>query len=119
MKKILRIIRQKFLELLAGYRFAAMIIAAAAIALLLTSISITIYISSGAINVDLSRPGYEKVREDTSGDIEPEEPFPSSGPIDDSVRVDLLRRFDNLQADLNQMNDFGGDALSDKSLELE
>ncbi|GHU08074.1 hypothetical protein FACS189431_3670 [Alphaproteobacteria bacterium] len=119
MKKFFICVWQKVLELVARYRFAVMIILATAIALLLTSISITIYISSGAINVDLSRPGYEKVREDTAGDVEVEAPFPSSGPVDDSVRMDLLRRLDNLQADLDQMNDFGGDTLSDKSLELE
>jgi len=102
----------------ARYQFASMILIALIIAGALISVSIYIYIASGAINIDLSRPGYESIRDDTVAQPEAEPPFPSTGEIDEAVRADFLRRLNIYQAGLQQMNDFGGDSLSDESLNL-
>jgi hypothetical protein len=102
---------------LSGYRFAIMIAGAVILTIILTSISITIYISSGAINIDLSRPGYESVREETTIE-ESEPPFDATGPIDKTVADDLNRRLEKIQAHLLEMNSFSGETLSDEALDL-
>jgi hypothetical protein len=108
---------EETIKKLAPYRFAIMIAGVALLASALTAISITVYIASGAINIDLSRPDYESVRSDVVSN-ENEPPFGASGPVDKSVIDDLSRRLDNIQTELSGMNDFSGESLSDEILNL-
>lgn len=118
-KKFLRKFSQGAWGLIQRHQFAFLVSSAVLVAAILTTISVVIYVMSGAINIDLSRPGYESVRDETADAPEDDMPFSSSGKIDDDARNDFLRRLEAYQTEMNQMNDFGGDSLSDKSLNLE
>jgi hypothetical protein len=109
---------QTLLAKASNYRFAIMIAAAVMVTAILTSISITVYIASGAINIDLSRPGFETVRQDIEDNSETA-PFSPTGPIDQSTIDDFNQRLENIKTDLNQMNDFSVEAISDQALNLE
>ncbi|MDR3125947.1 MAG: hypothetical protein LBU20_02680 [Candidatus Nomurabacteria bacterium] len=100
---------------LARSQFAVMITAAVLLTAALTTVSIWIYISSGAINIDLSRPGYEKIRAETLSE-EPSSQFLSSGPIDRNVIETFNGRVEALQTELNSMNNFSSDVVSDEAL---
>lgn len=119
-KKRIKKTRERFIEFIIRHQFPVMILGVILITIILTSTSIALYVSSGAINIDLSRPGYESIRHDTAQDEgDDEEPFSASGAIDGEARDDFLRRINNLQSDMEQVNNFGGDSLSDQSLNLE
>jgi hypothetical protein len=109
--------KPRWIEKAKHYRFAIMIGGAVALSLILTTISITIYIASGAINIDLSRPDYETVRENVES-AEEAVPFSPTGPIDRSVIDDFNRRLNNIRAEIDQMNDFSPEDLSDAALDL-
>ncbi|MDR2524437.1 MAG: hypothetical protein LBC95_02770 [Candidatus Nomurabacteria bacterium] len=110
--------REKFINLVARHTFPFMILAAVLVAAILTTISITIYISSGAANIDLSRSGYESVRENIIESEEDEAPFPVTGAIDAAAVEDFIQRANKLQVELDKMNDFGGEPLDDAALNL-
>lgn len=108
---------KKFISKLGNYKFALMITIAVAVAVVLSGISILVYVWTGAINIDLSRPGYEKNREETAYDNN-ETPFANSGPINKEVVEDFNQRLDKLQNGLSEMNNFSSDAMSDEALGL-
>lgn len=107
----------KFVEKLKNYKFALMITLSVIIAVTLSGISVFVYVWTGAINIDLSRPGYEKNREETAYD-EDEIPFSSSGPINSEAIDDFNQRLDKIQNELGGMNNFSADAMSDEALGL-
>lgn len=108
---------KKFLKKLSEYKFVLMIVSATAVAIVLCGVSIYIYVSTGAINIDLSRPGYEKNREDTLYEDD-NTSFSNSGPINGSVIEDFNQRLNKLQDELNGMNSFSPDIMTDEALGL-
>jgi len=107
----------KFIEKLKNYRFALMVTLAVVVAVVLSGASLVLYVASGAINIDLSRPGYEENRKDTAYE-EDESPFSSSGPITTETIEDFTKRLQKLQSELHGMNNFSADAMSDEALGL-
>ena len=108
---------KKFLEKLSEYKFTLMIAMAIIVAVVLSGVSVYIYVSTGAINIDLSRPGYEKNREDTIYE-EDNTSFSSSGPLNSEAIEDFNARLNKLQDELNGMNNFSADAVTDVALGL-
>lgn len=109
--------KDKFLKKISHYQFAAMIILTVLLSALLTITSIWIYTYSGAINIDLSRPGYEKNREETTAS-DSEAQFQTNGPIDKESVDDFNNRLQVLQDEINSMNNFSNDVMSDKALNI-
>lgn len=110
---------QKIQRFVIDHQFLMMISGALIVAIIATGVNIWFYVSSGAINVDLSRPGYEAVRKETVDDPSMQQTFSSDGELTQQVRDDFLVQIDILQNNLKQMNDFSNDSLSDKALNLE
>lgn len=98
------------------HRITFAVVFALIVTMILTSISMALYVTSGASRLDLSRPGYEKVR---SG-INPikEEAFSSNGPINTDVANDFQKRFDRHRTNLNKLDNFGSNALEDSELQI-
>jgi hypothetical protein len=88
------------------------------IALIFTSISLMIYSKSGAAKLDLSRPGYESVRQDVENNDATEQPFASSGAIDAKVKADFEKRVKTQADQLDKMNDFNAEVISNDNLGL-
>jgi hypothetical protein len=100
------------------HRFVILIGMTILISLFLVSVALALYASSGAAQLDLSRPGYTSVRDkvDRSDSFEG---FSASG----SVNKDTLDKFRELyqeQAEkATNYDSFGGDVMSDKTLSID
>lgn len=100
------------------HKFMLLVGLAIAVALVLTSISLWLYNSSGASQLDLSRPGYEQAREQaaqTNGLTS----FPSSGALDSEALNEFRRLFDERLEEATAIDAFSGDVLSDKALGID
>ena len=101
--------KQKLVILVAG---------AVAIAITLVFISMSLYISGGAIQLDLSRPGYEPVDISTI-QYDNNEVFSSSGPIDDAALEAFLESYELRIKDATTVDAFNASAINDKNLGIE
>ena len=99
------------------HRFLFAIAAVIAAALLMTAISLSLYITSGTSRLDLSRPGYEQARKDIKPT--PEDSFSSDGPVDKASLDEFQKLYDARRTNLNELGDFKDTTLDDSSLRLE
>jgi hypothetical protein len=93
-------------------KIAMALLVAISLALFMTVLSVTIYISSGVSTLDLSRPGYERVREQI-GESGPTESFSSNGPLTPEVVDEFLELYDGNIERLENTNDFSDTNLKD------
>ena len=103
----------------ANHQLGCFVVAALIITAVLTLISLHIYISSGAMKLDLSRPGYEKVREEVTQNSAADQPYPSTGALDSAALTDFANRLDEQQKELSASGNFNDISLSDANLGLE
>ncbi|MCL2451758.1 hypothetical protein FWD20_02700 [Candidatus Saccharibacteria bacterium] len=101
-----------------GHQWPVFIAAALVLALALTGVSLWLYKVSGAAKLDLSRPGYEKVREDVKDYDEGTKPFSPTGNLDAAAIADFRARYEKIKARLDQMNSYDDAVLSDENLGL-
>jgi hypothetical protein len=100
------------------HQWPAFIIGALIIALALTGTSLWLYKVSGAAKLDLSRPGYEKVREDVKDDGDSTKPFAPTGDLDADAIADFHSRYKDAKTRLDQMNSYDDATMSDENLGL-
>jgi hypothetical protein len=100
------------------HRFMVMIAATIVISLFLVSVALALYASSGAAQLDLSRPGYVSVR-DKANEEETFDGFPASGPIDKEALDKFRKLYDTQAQKATGLDSFGGDAMSDQALSLD
>lgn len=100
-----------------GHQFACFISLCVVVAVVMTGISLTLYRASGAIKLDMSRPGYEKVRKAVE-DSDDDKPFASSGTLDKEALRDFDDRIKKLQDDLDKLGDYDSADISDEDLLL-
>ncbi|HEX8390224.1 MAG TPA: hypothetical protein VF597_02300 [Candidatus Saccharimonadales bacterium] len=106
-----------FRTIIGRHRIIYAIILAIIIAVLLTVISMALYVSSGASRLDLSRPGYEAVRNEVS-QTPVNDSFSGNGPINSSVAGTFQKRLNAHRDALSKLGDFESAALSDEQLQL-
>jgi hypothetical protein len=95
-----------------------MLIGAIAIAMFLVGVAMALYNSSGAAQLDLSRPGYQSVRDQVmSGDSF--EGFPASGPIDKETLEQFRQLYSEQSKQATSVDAFGGDVMSSKALSID
>lgn len=100
------------------HQFAMFIILVLIITALITAVGLSIYVSSGTVKLDLSRPGYEKLRHDVQ-QSSTTTTFSSSGSLDNTALNQFNKQLDDSTKDLKSASSFGGaDGLSDQSLGL-
>ena len=99
------------------HRFLALIVGSITIAILLVMVSMALYVSSGVSQLDLSRPGYESIREKVSDSSF--EGFSADGPINEAA----LNEFDTLYTkklkEMQSVDAFGGKVLTPESLQID
>lgn len=100
------------------HRFMAMIAVAIMIALFLVSVALALYASSGAAQLDLSRPGYVSVRDkaDKNDDFDG---FPATGTITNETMNQFRKLYEAQSQKATGLDSFGGNALSDQALSLD
>ena len=100
------------------HRFLLLIIGSIAVALLLTAVSLKLYASSGAAQLDLSRPGYEQVV-DKKAKSTVFEGYPSSGPINLQTLKEFQDLYKKRAEQATKIDSFGGEVMSDAALSID
>lgn len=109
----IRRLRQFFID----HRFALFVVSCIIVAIVMTGISLVLYQRSGAMKLDMSRPGYESVRTEVEKSND-DQPYSSSGAFDDEVIQDFENRIDKYRDELNNMGDYDNASITDESLNL-
>jgi len=98
------------------HRFLILIGLAITVALVLVIISMTLYSSSGAIQLDLSRPGYKTVSSQATSDESGFVDYPTSGKLNAKSINDFKSLYDIQAAKAKAIDAFGGDPLNPDTL---
>lgn len=100
------------------HRFLVMIGASIVVALVLVTVSMKLYESSGAAQLDLSRPGYEHVNEKVA-QSEIFRGFSAVGEVDEKTIAEFKAMYDERAAAATNVDSFGGDVMSDAALGID
>lgn len=100
------------------HRFLVLIGATIVISLFLVGVALALYASSGAAQLDLSRPGYVSVRGKAvqSDDFEG---FSPSGTVDKNALRQFRSLYEQQSKETTNVDSFGGDVMSDKALSID
>lgn len=109
-----RTLAEKYQE----HRFLIMIGIVIVIALFLIGVALALYASSGAAQLDLSRPGYQSVREQ-AGKSDSFNGFSASGEIDKEALEQFQAQFSERMKQAVGVENFGGSGMSDDSLSID
>lgn len=101
-----------------AHRFLLLIAVTIAIALTLVGISMTLYATSGAAQLDLSRPGYRGVTSQAVTSETEFQNYPNTGPINSSTVNDFKRLYEKQAKDTKTVDAFAGDPLNPDALEI-
>ena len=100
------------------HKFMALVGITIVVSLFLVGVAMALYSSSGAAQLDLSRPGYQSVREQASRTAE-FEAFPATGKIDEKAISQFKELYDKKAKEATSVDSFGGDVMTDEALSLE
>lgn len=110
--------QQRDVTLWERHRFATMITGSIVIAMTLVAIALALYSSSGAAQLDLSRPGYVSVREKVTQSNQ-FEGFSASGDVNKEALDQFKKMYDEQAKAATTVESFGGDVLSDEALSID
>lgn len=102
---------------LARHQFACFISLCILLAMVMTTISLDLYRKSGAIKLDMSRPGYEKVRSKVEKSRD-DQPFENSGTLNKAAITDFDQRMSKHRKELKNLGNYDNANISDESLGL-
>ncbi|MGB4762834.1 MAG: hypothetical protein WBP12_05780 [Candidatus Saccharimonas sp.] len=100
------------------HRFLVLIAVVIGISCIMVAVALYLYNTSGAAQVDLSRPGYQSVRSEASRDNVPDSTFSSTGELDDEAFRQFNEMYDRHAKRVVGVDSFDPQALSDESLQL-
>lgn len=96
-------------------RFILLIVSSIVVALVLVIVSVAMYFSSGTAQLDLSRPGYQSVRDQTNAD-DPYKGFPASGTVDDNALGEFGSLYKDRSGKATSVDAFNNEVMSDAAL---
>ncbi len=107
----------KLRKIATRHQLTLAIVLTVVIALIMTAVSLSLYVSSGTLQLDLSRPGYESARKEL---IKPEDKtdYASNGPVNKQALDEYQKLFDAQRTELNRIGRFKDQGLSDDTLML-
>ncbi|MEI7918311.1 MAG: hypothetical protein WCH58_02910 [Candidatus Saccharibacteria bacterium] len=100
------------------HRFLLMITMSVIISIILVIISMAIYNSSGAAQLDLSRPGYQSVRSQAVTDDSDFQNYTAGGVINQSTISEFKTLYAGQATKTKSIDAFGSDPLSPDALGL-
>ncbi len=100
----------------AEHRFLILIGLSIVMSLILVSISMALYNSSGAAQLDLSRPGYQAVTSQADNNLNNFVSYPSSGKLNGNAINDFRTLYGSQATSAKAVDAFGGDPLSPDAL---
>lgn len=99
-------------------RLVIFVAASVALALVLVVISMVLYVSSGAIQLDASRPGVKSVT-DQVDQTDSFKGFPATGTIDKKTLDQFRKLYDEQVKSVTTSDAFNAGVLSDEALEID
>lgn len=102
-----------------SHRLGTMIAGSIVTSLVLVMIALSLYSSSGAEQLDLSRPGLADVREQAVQDDGTYAGFNATGPLDDHALNEFAKMYEEKLDEAESIDAFGADVLSPKALEID
>lgn len=100
------------------HRFLLMIGLAIVVALSLVGVSMALYYNSGTAQLDLSRPGYQSVRDQASMSDD-FTGFSDSGPVNLETLQEFRELYEQRAAEATNYDSFGGDVMSNEGLGID
>lgn len=108
---------QESMTVLQKHRFFLLIAIVIAISCAMIAIGMYIYNTSGAAQVDLSRPGYKSVRSEAKRDSA-DDSFPATGPLDDQAFDSFNKMYSNHARQVVGVDSFDPSALDAAAQQL-
>lgn len=102
----------------ARHRYFVLIFSTIFVSLVLVGVSMWMYYSSGAVQLDLSRPGYSSVANQVKDDEGKFTVYPSTGPVNKDTISQFQQTYDGQATNAKGVDAFGGDPLSPSALGL-
>ncbi len=99
------------------HKFFVLVASVIVISFFLVSVALSLYNSSGAAQLDLSRPGYQDVRDQARRDTTAKS-FPSTGELDQEALDTFKKLYADRAAKVTSVDSFDATALSPESLQL-
>lgn len=99
------------------HRLSLLLIITVAIAIVMTSISVIIYNSSGAAQLDLSRPGYRSVS-DKVNQADEIDTYSAVGAVNKDTIHEFMKLYDAQASKAKAVDAFNGDPLNPEVLEF-
>lgn len=100
------------------HRFLLMVGGSITIALFLVGVALALYASSGAAQLDLSRPGYQSVRDQVIS-TDSFTGFSARGSLDAEALDEFRKLYTQRAKQATEVDSFGGDVMSDKALSID
>lgn len=97
------------------HRLILLLIGTLLIAMVLTTVSVIIYNTSGAAQLDLSRPGYRSVSDQVEHDTTVGE-YSASGPVTAETIQEFIQLYDEQAEKAKAVDAFNGDPLNPELL---
>lgn len=101
------------------HRFIIFIGGSIVVALFLVAVALGLYASSGAAQLDLSRPGYASLRGEAKDEDVDFEGFRADGTLDGKALQEFENMYGDKMKEILSVDAFGGDVLSPQSLEID
>jgi len=98
------------------HKFFVFITSSIVLAIVITTISMALYNSSGTAQLDLSRPGYKSVRAQSINEDSGFTAFSSFGELNPKVIKDFKTLYNQRTQKIKSVDAFGGDPLSPEAL---
>lgn len=100
------------------HRFLLLIVLSIIIAAVLVVIGMMLYSSSGAAQLDLSRPGYQSIRSQVVTSDTNFQDYPNLGQIDQNSMSEFKTLYEQQAQKAKAVDAFGGDPLNPDSLAI-
>lgn len=100
------------------HKFIVLIVGSLGITMFLLFAAMSLYNSSGAAQLDLSRPGYEDIREKLQTE-DTTISYGSSGPLNKETLDEFQKKYEKKLAEAKESDAFEVDVLSQKSLQID
>lgn len=103
-----------------GYRrLISMVVLAILMSLIFVGVSLSLYYSSGAAQLDLSRPSYTSVSDQANSRDEDTDEYSATGSIDDESLREFWLLYQEQAEKIRVVDAFSGDPLSDAALGID
>lgn len=100
------------------HKFMALVGITIVISLFLVSVAMALYTTSGTAQLDLSRPGYQSVRDQASR-TPGFEGFPATGKLDRNALDEFRKLYDKKAGEATAVDSFGGKVMNDQALSID